>query len=46
MRYPNAQAAADDVPKWLSDGDLVLLKGSRGIQLELVARAIAQRSSQ
>jgi UDP-N-acetylmuramoyl-tripeptide--D-alanyl-D-alanine ligase len=45
MRYPNAQAAADDVPKWLSNGDLVLLKGSRGIELELVARAIARRSS-
>jgi len=46
MRYPDAQAAADDVPKWLNDGDLVLLKGSRGIQLELVARAIGQRLSQ
>jgi UDP-N-acetylmuramyl pentapeptide synthase len=45
MRYPNAQAAADDVPKWLNDGDLVLLKGSRGIHLELVAKAIAQRAS-
>ena len=45
MRYPDAQAAADDVPKWLSDGDLVLLKGSRGIRLELIAKAIAQRTS-
>jgi UDP-N-acetylmuramoyl-tripeptide--D-alanyl-D-alanine ligase len=43
MRYPDAQAAAVDVPKWLNDGDLVLLKGSRGIHLELVARAIAER---
>jgi UDP-N-acetylmuramyl pentapeptide synthase len=43
MRYPDAQAAAADVPKWLNDGDLVLLKGSRGIHLELVARAIAER---
>jgi UDP-N-acetylmuramoyl-tripeptide--D-alanyl-D-alanine ligase len=46
MRYPNAEAAADDVPRWLNDGDLVLLKGSRGIHLELVAKAIAQRASQ
>jgi UDP-N-acetylmuramoyl-tripeptide--D-alanyl-D-alanine ligase len=46
MRYPDAQAAAADVPKWLNDGDLVLLKGSRGIHLELVARAIAERSAQ
>jgi UDP-N-acetylmuramoyl-tripeptide--D-alanyl-D-alanine ligase len=45
IRYPDAQAAAEDVPKWLSNGDLVLLKGSRGVHLELVAKAIAQRSS-
>jgi UDP-N-acetylmuramoyl-tripeptide--D-alanyl-D-alanine ligase len=45
MRYPDAQAAAADVPKWLNDGDLVLLKGSRGIHLELVARAIERRVS-
>jgi UDP-N-acetylmuramoyl-tripeptide--D-alanyl-D-alanine ligase len=45
MRYADAQAAADDVPKWLNEGDIVLLKGSRGIGLELVARAIERRTS-
>jgi UDP-N-acetylmuramoyl-tripeptide--D-alanyl-D-alanine ligase len=43
MRYADAQAAAEDVPKWLNEGDIVLLKGSRGIHLELVARAIERR---
>ena len=45
MRYPDAQAAAVDVPKWLNEGDVVLLKGSRGIHLELVAKAIEQRAA-
>ena len=33
MRYPDAAAAAADMPKWVSEGDIVLLKGSRGVGL-------------
>jgi UDP-N-acetylmuramoyl-tripeptide--D-alanyl-D-alanine ligase len=39
-RFPDARAAANAVPAWLRDGDLVLLKASRSIHLELVAQAI------
>jgi UDP-N-acetylmuramoyl-tripeptide--D-alanyl-D-alanine ligase len=43
--YTDAQAAAEDVPNWLTSGDLVLLKGSRSVRLELVAKAIEQRNA-
>lgn len=42
-RFENSTACAEILPTWLSDGDLVLLKGSRGVRLELVADAIAAR---
>lgn len=41
-RFPDSRAAANAVPDWLRDGDLVLLKASRAIHLELVAQAISE----
>jgi UDP-N-acetylmuramoyl-tripeptide--D-alanyl-D-alanine ligase len=43
VHMPDSSAAAATLPEQLRDGDLVLLKGSRGIRLERVAEAIAQR---
>ncbi|HKE81833.1 MAG TPA: UDP-N-acetylmuramoyl-tripeptide--D-alanyl-D-alanine ligase [Solirubrobacteraceae bacterium] len=37
---PDAQAAANAVPALLQPGDTVLLKASRGVGLEIVARAL------
>ena len=39
----NAQAAAALVPGLLADGDIVLVKASRGVGLELVCRALGAR---
>jgi UDP-N-acetylmuramoyl-tripeptide--D-alanyl-D-alanine ligase len=39
--FDNAEAASTVIPRWVREGDLVLLKASRGIHLELVARQIA-----
>jgi len=41
-RFEDSESAAKVVPTWLHDGDLVLLKGSRGIRLEAVANAMQQ----
>ncbi|MBC8108211.1 MAG: UDP-N-acetylmuramoyl-tripeptide--D-alanyl-D-alanine ligase [Anaerolineae bacterium] len=41
-RFPDARSAAASIPGFLRDGDLVLLKASRGIGLELVAQAISE----
>jgi UDP-N-acetylmuramoyl-tripeptide--D-alanyl-D-alanine ligase len=40
IALPDANAAADTVPGLLQPGDTVLLKGSRGVGLEVVARAL------
>ena len=40
IALPDAQAAAAAVPALLQPGDTVLLKGSRGVGLEVVARAL------
>jgi UDP-N-acetylmuramyl pentapeptide synthase len=40
VALPDARAAADTVPGLLQPGDTVLLKGSRGVGLEVVARAL------
>jgi UDP-N-acetylmuramoyl-tripeptide--D-alanyl-D-alanine ligase len=40
VALPDAQAAADVVPGLLQPGDTVLLKASRGVGLEVVARAL------
>ena len=40
--FPDAQAAAHEMPALIAEGDVVLLKASRGIHLEIVAKAIAE----
>ncbi len=40
--FADAPAAAPMIRKWTKKDDLVLLKGSRGIQLEFIARALAE----
>jgi UDP-N-acetylmuramyl pentapeptide synthase len=41
--FPDAGSAAKAVPAMIDKGDLVLLKGSRGIHLETVAKAIKDK---
>ncbi len=41
-RFPDSRGAANAVPEWLKKGDLILLKASRAIHLELVAQAISE----
>lgn len=41
-RFEDAAAATSQVPKWLREGDLILLKASRSIHLEMVAQAILE----
>jgi UDP-N-acetylmuramoyl-tripeptide--D-alanyl-D-alanine ligase len=45
IHYPDALSASASVPMMLRDGDLVLLKASRGIHLEHIANAISQRTA-
>jgi UDP-N-acetylmuramoyl-tripeptide--D-alanyl-D-alanine ligase len=40
VALPDAHAAAETVPGLLQPGDTVLLKASRGVGLEVVARAL------
>ena len=40
LSFDTAADAAAAAPEWVRDGDLVLIKASRGIRLEQVARAI------
>jgi UDP-N-acetylmuramoyl-tripeptide--D-alanyl-D-alanine ligase len=38
--FPDSRAAAENIHRWLQPGDVVLVKGSRGLQMELVVKAI------
>lgn len=38
--FPDSKAAAQNVHRWLQQGDIVLVKGSRALQMELVVKAI------
>jgi UDP-N-acetylmuramyl pentapeptide synthase len=40
FKFRDAAEAADAIPKWLKDDDLVLLKGSRSMHLEYVDAAL------
>jgi UDP-N-acetylmuramoyl-tripeptide--D-alanyl-D-alanine ligase len=40
--FPDAESAAKAVPSEINTGDVVLLKASRGIRLELLAKAIKE----
>ena len=41
----DAAGAAELVPELLGPGDVVLVKGSRGVGLELVCRALAAKAA-
>lgn len=43
--YPSAAEAAGEIPGLVQSGDCVLLKGSRGIRLEVVREAILKETS-
>lgn len=43
FRFPDSVAAAEAVPRMLHEGDLVLLKASRSVHLEEIAKAITRR---
>ena len=44
QRFPDAESAARELPGQIGAGDVVLLKASRGIHLEVVAKAIEAKS--
>jgi UDP-N-acetylmuramoyl-tripeptide--D-alanyl-D-alanine ligase len=44
-RHADSESAARKITKWITDGDLVLIKGSRGVRLESVADAIAAHAA-
>jgi UDP-N-acetylmuramoyl-tripeptide--D-alanyl-D-alanine ligase len=43
FRFSDAVSAAEAVPRMLRDGDLVLLKASRSVHLEEIAKALTRR---
>jgi UDP-N-acetylmuramoyl-tripeptide--D-alanyl-D-alanine ligase len=45
LHFPTAADAAAEVQQYLREGDLILLKASRGIHLETIAAALASSLS-
>ena len=41
--HPDSTVCADAVPERLGDGDLIVVKGSRGMHMGRVVRALASR---
>ena len=41
LRFPDSGTAAEHLPGVIHEGDLVLVKASRGVKLEVVAKALA-----
>lgn len=40
LTFPDSRTAAEDIHRWLQQGDMVLVKGSRALQMEIVVKAI------
>jgi len=45
-RFPDSGAAAADIPQLVRDGDLVLVKGSRGMKTEIIVQALRARGKE
>jgi hypothetical protein len=43
--HPDSARAAESIVEFLSDGDLIAVKGSRGMRLEKVVRALVEELS-
>jgi UDP-N-acetylmuramoyl-tripeptide--D-alanyl-D-alanine ligase len=43
--YPDVETAADSIEKKLQNGDLVLIKGSRGVHLDRIVQRLCRRFS-
>jgi UDP-N-acetylmuramoyl-tripeptide--D-alanyl-D-alanine ligase len=41
--FPTSQAAADALPEFVREGDLILVKGSHGIRMDLIVESLKER---